>query len=311
MCRKIEEGVGMSSTKAADNAPSSNRSQCSPFLKWAGGKTTLRPQILNLIGEVEGTYYEPFLGGAAIALSVGKEVRKSLSDSNLQLIETYETVRDNLDELQETLRAFPNTREFYDEIRAWDRKSSFWDLPKTDRASRFIFLNKVGFNGLYRVNSKGEFNVPFGDQPTADYVMEKRLREVSDYLNTRDKSGNFVTELICADFEGQISKAGPGDVIYADPPYFPLKKTSDFVSYQQGGFGEEEQMRLAACLADASARGARVIASNSYTETTLDVYSDKIFTIQKIEVARSIGASGPSRGKVAEALIFASPIGGE
>lgn len=274
-----------------------------PFLKWAGGKRLLRHQILSLVGPIRGTYFEPFLGGGAVALSIPSSTRKVLSDTNPDLINTYKEVRDNCKKLQSVLASFPNNRDFYYSIRQWDREANYSDRPSLERAARFIYLNKTGYNGLYRVNSQNQFNVPFGDQPRADYVMRSRLEAVSRFLATRGSDGELLTTLEVSGFSKQIQRAIEGDVIYADPPYIPLSQTSDFVSYQKDGFSLEAQEELGSELLAAVKRGVRVVASNSYTPKTLEIYKDSRFDVRPVEVKRAIGASIPSRSQVTEALI--------
>lgn len=279
-------------------------SEVQPFLKWAGGKRALRRHILDAIGTCKSSYFEPFLGGGAVAFSLGSQVPKVLGDSNQELISTYIAVRDHPHEVIAILETFENSKEFFYEVRGWDRRTDFKDRPLVERAARFIYLNKTGFNGLHRVNKSGYFNVPFGDQPRADFVMRERLLAVSTFLKSKNEYGDLNTRFEVGDFEQIFEQAKDGDVVYADPPYLPISKTSDFVAYQQSGFGMNEQVRLRDAALRAISRGSRVVLSNSYCDATLDLYQKSSFTVSKVPAARSIGAKTSSRIKVDEALIW-------
>lgn len=285
-------------------ASRASSSEVQPFLKWAGGKRALRQLILEAIGTVKGSYFEPFLGGGAIALSLSSDVTKVLGDSNQELIDTYIAVRDCPHEVISILKTFENSKEFFYEVRAWDRRPDFKERPLIERAARFIYLNKTGFNGLHRVNKSGFYNVPFGDQPKADFVMEDRLLAVSTFLRSKSESGEFTTRLQSGHFEQLFSEAGQGDVIYADPPYIPISKTADFVGYQQSGFGMKDQAHLRDLALRAISRGSRVVLSNSYCDATLDLYQSSSFTVSRISATRNIGAKTESRARVDEALIW-------
>ena len=208
-----------------------------PILKWAGGKRSLVPRILDEMPEQIETYYEPFVGGAAVflALAEAKRFKRAvITDKNRELINLYTVVRDDLGKLLkklETLQERTSEEDYY-EIRA-DKPTS-----KIDRAARLIYLNKTGYNGLYRVNSKGGFNVPYGRYKRPKIYDPERLVHVTQYLQD--------VTIRVADFEEVCSEAKRGDAVYLDPPYLPLSKTASFSAYHSDAFGLPEHQRLAA-----------------------------------------------------------------
>ena len=262
-----------------------------PFIKWAGGKSQLMPEIAKRFppGDNVGRYFEPFLGGAAVFFHL-RHPRSFLSDSNHDLVELYQVVQQNVEELIEALKIHKNEREYYYQVRSQNPR----ELNRVQRAARLIFLNKTCFNGLYRVNSKGQFNVPFGRYKNPAICDAKGLRAASAVLQHADIS--------LRDFESVLEQAKPGDFIYFDPPYHPLKKTSNFTSYTTGKFGEEEQRRLAAVYAQLAVRGCFVLLSNSDTPLIRDVYRD--FHIHEIQANRAINSKPERRGKITELLII-------
>lgn len=277
-----------------------------PFLKWAGGKKRLVPAILQMIPVMSGTYFEPFLGAGAVMFAQPLAKQKVVSDFNEELVNVYLTIRDDVEELIENLRIHTNSQEYFTEIRNLDRDGSFVELPKVARASRFIFLNRTCFNGLYRVNSKGQFNVPFGRYKNPDFVQEKLLRSVSNFLNMQSTSdsGGYLVDIHCGDFAAATQFATTGDFVYFDPPYEPLSSTSAFVSYQSGGFSQSDQRRLCEEMKRLTSLGVYVLQSNSSTELIHSLYSDReLFEVQELEVHRGIGAKSSSRGTVTEVFI--------
>ena len=184
-----------------------------PFLKWAGGKRQLLKEIEKYIPELREitTYYEPFLGGAAVLFNLQPK-KAVINDYNIDLINTYEIVRDNVDELIEDLRKHKNTSDYFYEIRSWDREPGFEDLSKIKKASRLIYLNKTCYNGLFRVNSNGEFNTPFGKYKNPNIVNEDVLRAVSKYLKKND------IRFLNGDFEEALKNMRKGAFVYFDPP---------------------------------------------------------------------------------------------
>jgi DNA adenine methylase len=262
-----------------------------PILKWAGGKSGLLSQLLPFFPNHFNRYFEPFFGGGAVFFSLGFMGETYLNDSNSELIDLYEVVRDKPESLMKALDDLvPHySEEFYYALRVAQPDS------KIERAARTIFLNKTGFNGLYRQNSKGGFNVPFGKRlkcpalydPTNFFRASKALNNVK-----------FHTQ----DFENVIDLAGPGDFVYCDPPYEPLSRTSSFNAYQGGGFSQEHQRRLKNACVRAQARGAHIVISNSSAPFILDLYAD--CDIKIISARRAINSKGSSRGEIDEVVIL-------
>jgi DNA adenine methylase len=276
-----------------------------PFLKWAGGKRLLVPKLHQYFHDLNGSYFEPFLGAGALFLNMPNAKKRYGNDSNDGLIEVYQQVRDDLPQVLKHLRKFANTKEEYLAVREWDRNGTkFKKLSPSKRAARFIFLNKTCFNGLYRVNSSGQFNVPFGDMKVKDLVNEDLLRKTSDNLNGLFPNGaGSRTTFTTGDFRFSTKKAKPGDGVYFDPPYDPLTKTSNFVAYSVDGFSRELQIALYEEAKRLTALGVRVLISNSSTPFINDLYKNKLFEIEQIPVRRSIAAMGASRSPAPEVLI--------
>lgn len=270
-----------------------------PFLKWAGGKTALLPQLLEAAPEQIGTYYEPFLGGGALFFALqeeGRFQRAVLSDSNKELINAYTQVRDNVQGLiralnvhQRKYRAADDRAEYYYKIRS---KRLTCDLGG---AANLIFMNKTGYNGLYRVNSKGQFNVPHGRYKNPTICDEDNLRGASKALQGVD--------LRVADFADAPSVAGRADFVYFDPPYVPVSETSHFTSYTAQEFGAAEQSRLATTAGELAGRGSRVVLSNSGHPDVAAMYRHECFELAHVEARRNINANAARRGVVREFLI--------
>ena len=284
---------------AIENPSNRDVKAAKPFLKWAGGKRLLIGEILARSPHQYGTYFEPFLGAGAVFFSIPSESNRHISDANNQLIEVYEVIRDSLDELLSELRVHKNTKEYFLEVRAWDRDKSFESLSPAVRAARFIYLNKTCFNGLFRVNSKGHFNVPFGNYKNPDILGEQNLRAVSALLGNQGS-----VTISRGDYRETTKHAQRGDFVYLDPPYDPISSTSSFVSYQKGGFTREDQATLRDEVLRLTETGASVLLSNSDTPFIRDLYSDNNrFKIEAIQVSRAISANSSSRGKVGEVLV--------
>ncbi len=280
-------------------------SPTAPFLKWAGGKRLLVPRLREYFSDLTGNYFEPFLGAGALLLNLPNAKRRHGNDANSELIEVYEQVRDELPQLIKQLRKFENTKEDYLSVREWDRnETAFRKLSPSKRAARFIYLNKTCFNGLYRVNSKGQFNVPFGDMKVKDLVNEAHLRRISENLNGLFPEGTGArASFTSGDFRLSTKKAKSGDGVYFDPPYDPLTKTSNFVGYSVEGFSRELQVALYDEAMRLTDLGVRVVISNSSTPFINQMYKGKKFEIEQIPVRRSIAAMGTSRSPAPEVLI--------
>ncbi|MBL8715089.1 MAG: DNA adenine methylase [Myxococcales bacterium] len=264
-----------------------------PFLKWAGGKGQLLAEILpRLPGEISGTYIEPFVGGGAVFFElcrVERIARARLCDTNGELVDAYRAVRDHVEDLIAALGAHVNEEAHYYEVRAKDPAT----MPLPERAARTLYLNRCGFNGLHRVNAAGQFNVPFGRYKNPRICDPEGLRAASKALAR--------AELRVTDFAEACADAGPGDVVYFDPPYLPLSPTSNFTSYAKAGFGEAEHRRLAEVFAGCVARGAYVLLSNSDMPLARELFDG--FRIVTVQATRAINSKGDSRGKVNEILV--------
>ena len=270
-----------------------------PFLKWAGGKRSVLPLLLKAAPEQIETYYEPFLGGGALFFALQAEGRFKhavLSDSNEELINAYIQVRDNVDQLiralhvhQTKYRNSEDPAEYYYTIRG---KRLTCDLGG---AANLVFLNKTCFNGLYRVNSKGGFNVPHGKYKNPTICDERNLSAVSTALQG--------VELKVADFADAPSSAANGDFVYFDPPYVPLSETAYFTSYTAKEFGPWEQARLARTATVLASQGSQVALSNSGHPDVMSLYSTGSFKLSEVHVRRAINSVGNRRGPVREYLI--------
>ena len=270
-----------------------------PFVKWAGGKRQIIEQLKKYIPEDFDTYYEPFVGGGALLFELSPK-KVVINDFNKELINVYEVLCDEkkFKKMCSVLNSYEanHSEEFYYEIRNKDRnKNTFNRLSDYTRAARTIYLNKACFNGLYRVNSKNEFNVPFGKKTKVNTYEGSNLITVSNYLSNTD----YQIKILSVDFEKSVKDAKKGDFIYFDPPYD--SDTSTFNSYTENGFGKDEQERLAKVYKDLDSRGCYVMLSNHNTTLINELYKD--YNIHVIEAKRNINANGKKRGKVEEVII--------
>lgn len=241
------------------------------------------------------TYYEPFLGGGALFLALQPQ-QAVINDSNSELVNCYEVIREAVDELIECLKQHKNEAAHYYAVREWDRSNHYRNRTPAERASRIIFLNRTCYNGLFRVNSQGQFNVPFGTYKNPNIVNEDVLRAVSHYLNlTKIKILNL-------DFQAAVEGAQAGDFVYFDPPYDPISDTSSFTGYDVNGFSKHEQIRLKSTVDELADRGCKVLLSNAHTEFILSLYQN--YRIEKVTAARSINSNTLKRGKVEEVLVM-------
>lgn len=271
-----------------------------PFLKWAGGKGQLLPELTGRLPARFGRYHEPFVGGGALFFQLWNSGRLRngavLSDYNPELIDCYIVVRDHVEELIGLLlelRPRFNDREFFYEIRGWDRQPGFGARPLIERAARTIFLNRTCYNGLYRLNNKGQFNAPFGNYKNPLIVDPENMREASLALRH--------VELFHGDFAAVGERARPGDLVYFDPPYVPVSATASFTHYTGQTFSEHEQRRLAAVYAALDARNCYVMLSNSHTELVRALYPAHQAAI--VLASRKINCNGTKRGMVEELIV--------
>ena len=268
-----------------------------PFLKWAGGKRKLLHRILPVVPRSIETYYEPFLGGGAVffaLLANGVSFKRAvLNDKNVDLMETYQIIQsEQVHDLIALLQTYQYSREFYDHLRMIVPKTL---ASKIVRAARFIYLNKTGYNGLYRVNRKGEFNVPFGKYANPTICDQEGLLRAHKALQG--------VELTSVDFDVCLAFAGIGDFIYFDPPYLPISETSSFTAYTSGGFPLADHLRLANTFYDLGHRGVQVLLSNSIASAVRRMYDRPSVVIENVEAPRSINSKGDRRGNVGELLI--------
>jgi len=271
-----------------------------PFLKWAGGKRQLLPEIRKYIPKRRGLYFEPFVGAGAVFFDVQPQ-EALINDANKELINCYRVIKANPEDLINLTRQHQqhNTREYYYHLRSLDRETSFKTLSEVERAARIIYLNKTCYNGLFRVNSQGQFNVPYGNYRDPQIIDNIIIRAVSRYLNEAQ------VEITDDDFEEAVSGAERGDFVYFDPPYDPLTDTASFTGYDLNDFAKDEQKRLKKVCDDLTHRGCQVLLSNSATDFIYDLYSDKSrYTIKEVEAGRRINSIPTGRGKINELLIF-------
>lgn len=266
-----------------------------PFLKWAGGKRQILPIIREYIPTKFNTYYEPFVGAGAVLFDLQPGIAV-INDINYELINCYQVIKDFLEELLKDLKKHQNEQDYYYMIRNLDRKEEYKNLSPVERASRIIYLNKTCYNGLFRVNSEGQFNVPFGRHKNPKIVDEIGLRAVNTYLNSNN------VKILNIDFEEATEEAKQGDFIYFDPPYDPVSDTSSFTGYNLNGFGKEDQKRLRDVFDKLAKRGCYVLLSNSATDFIFDLYKD--YRIVTVAANRAINSVASGRGKIEEVLVM-------
>jgi len=268
-------------------------------MKWAGGKRRVVPKLLERIRTPVGRYHEPFVGGGALFFSLaakqppeGEGIWATLTDMNMRLVRTYRGLKHDVDGVLERLADY---RDGHCETQYYATRATDVDTSPDDAdvAAWMIYLNRTGFNGLYRVNKKGRFNVPIGryDNPTIrDEVNLRAVHRVLQRVDVRH-----------ADYTDVFYNAEAGDTVYFDPPYVPLSKTASFTAYTAGGFTPDDQVRLRDIAWEMKQRGVNVVLSNHDTPEVRELYRD--FDIQGIRVGRAINSKGGSRGKVGEVVV--------
>ena len=267
------------------------------FVKWAGGKGQLLEQFKPLFPKNFNRYIEPFVGSGAVFFYIIQKFKPKeiiIADINEELINTYKIIKNDVERLIVELKQHKEyhtaeEKKYYLTIRATDPK----ELPKLERAARFIYLNKTCFNGLYRVNSKGQFNVPMGSYKNPDIVQEERLRLVSKLLK------KVIIKVMS--FEKVVNLAKKEDFIYFDPPYYPLKKGKSFTTYTKDAFLEKEQKLLAEVFQKLDKKGCFIMESNSDTKFIKDLYTK--YNIHFVQATRMINCNGDKRGKINEVVI--------
>ena len=264
-----------------------------PFLKWVGSKRQLLPELRKHVPTSFERYFEPFVGGGALFFDVAPRVA-FLGDQNSRLVTTYKGVRDHVEELIALLKTYPYEKEFYLAMRAKDI-DDFQKYGAVEVAAWFIYLNRAGFNGVYRVNKSGGFNVPFGKYTNPVICQEDALRAASKTLQQ--------VKFFMGDFELTTAGARAGDFVYFDPPYVPVSATADFTAYTADGFGAADQIRLRDYARALAERGVYVVLSNSDTEPVRDLYRGKPFVLHEVQARRAVNSNAAKRGKVGELII--------
>jgi DNA adenine methylase len=259
-----------------------------PFVKWVGGKTQILGELKESIRGFDGCYLEPFLGGGALFFELGFS-RAVISDTNRELVNCYVVVRDHVEELIGILKEHIYDKEYYYKVRAHDPDS----LDSISRAARMIYLNKAGYNGLYRVNNKGKFNVPFGRYKNPTICDEDNLRGCAVALRNID--------VACATFDSVLDTAKKEDFVYFDPPYIPISETAYFTSYQKNGFSEDDQKRLVEVFDELSRRRIPAMLSNSDVPWIHEHY--RKHNIRVIKARRVINSKANRRGFVGEVIV--------
>ncbi|MCC5635297.1 DNA adenine methylase [Nostoc sp. CHAB 5844] len=262
-----------------------------PFLKWAGGKSRLIQQYIPYLPKFYQTYYEPFLGGGAVFFHL-QPTTAILTDINAELITTYWCVRDKVEDLISLLQEHKSrhSRDYYYSVR------SYQSMNDLEQAARLIYLNKTCYNGLYRVNSQGQFNVPLGSYKNPNICQENLLRAASKALSS--------CEIKQADFVNVLNYANSSDdFVFCDPPYHPISNTSYFTGYNGNSFSEQDQIRLRDVCAELAKRSVKVIVCNSDCEFIREIYREINFNIYAIAASRSINSNTKKRGIINELLI--------
>tara|TARA_Y100000588_G_scaffold196075_1_gene210197 strand:- start:209 stop:1063 length:855 start_codon:yes stop_codon:yes gene_type:complete len=266
-------------------------SEPKPFVKWVGGKRQLMKELENNFPKRFSTYHEPFLGGGAVMFNLlSKETKLScnVSDFNSDLILAYVTIRDKLGKLIESLENHSknyhkDSAEYYYHVRAQEPKQQI------EKVSRLLFLNKTCFNGLYRVNKKGQFNVPLGRYTNPNIVNKENLITVSKILQSKK------IKISCRGFEAVVNYTKKGDLVYFDPPYQPISSTANFTSYTHRDFTEDDLGRLADVAEQLNSKGCHVLLSNSNSKTVKGYFSKKHWKILSINANRAINSNAQKR----------------
>ena len=267
-----------------------------PIVKWAGGKTQLLREMTSLLPTEEFTAYcEPFLGGGAMLFYIQPEVAY-INDINSGLMNVYNVIKYYPEALIAELSGYENTAEFYSRIRELDRDfERFSALSAVQQAARFVYLNKTCFNGLYRENRQGQFNVSYGKYKNPNFVNASVIRSMSQYFN----SANIIFTSV--DFSLILNNLPTGTFVYLDPPYDPISETANFTSYTRYGFTKEDHTRLRECCNALTARGIKFMLSNSDTDFIRSLYAG--YDITEVFVKGFINCNGNGRGAVKELII--------
>ena len=266
-----------------------------PVLKWVGGKRQLLDVLTPLLPSKITTYCEPFVGGGALLFELQPKIAY-VNDINRELIRVYEVIKNDVEALIDALQEFKNESDYFYSVRDWDRnKEMYAALPDLKKAARTLYLNKTCYNGLFRVNSAGEFNSPFGSYRNPNIVNAPILRAVSTYLN------DAAVHLTSIDYAEVVKTLPKSCFVYIDPPYDPVSDTSSFTGYARGGFSRDEQIRLRECCDRLHKRGLKFMLSNSATDFIKEQYAAYNITI--VRAKRAINSDGAKRGQVDEVVV--------
>lgn len=268
-----------------------------PILKWVGGKRQLLSDIMPLISKNYSTYVEPFVGGGAVIFELQPK-KAIINDLNAELINVYKVVRDYPDELIKELEihALNNNSDYFYEIRGMDREQDYNELDEIKKAARIIYLNKTCYNGLYRVNSAGQFNSPYGKYKNPKIVDSTTIKAMSKFLNQKG------IKICQGDYKEVLKGLRKGAFVYLDPPYMPISSSSSFTGYTEGGFSYQKQVELKQECDKLAKKGISFLQSNSDCPEIRELYSD--YTILTVKAKRNINSKGNSRGEINEVLIY-------
>lgn len=267
----------------------------SPVVKWVGGKRQLLERLMPLFPETYTSYCEPFIGGGAVLFALQPQ-KAVINDINSELIGVYKAIKHDVNALIKRLAQFENTKECFYDVRSWDRNKDIYShLSDIDKAARVIYLNKTCYNGLYRVNSAGQFNTPFGRYKNPNIVNEDTLRAVHEYFNSSDVT------ILNTTYSEAVKELPENSFVYLDPPYDPISETANFTSYSASGFSREDQLLLRDCCRQLDMAGIKFMLSNSATEFIQDIYSE--FNISIVPAKRTINSIASKRGSVDEVVV--------
>lgn len=272
-----------------------NKTPLYPFTKWIGGKRQLLSDLKILLPNNYNHYYEPFIGGGALFFELAPETAV-INDCNSELINAYQVIKNNPIELIQSLNLHKkkNSKEYFYKLRETDRNGMIESFSNVERASRILYMLRVNFNGLYRVNSKGQFNVPYGRYKNPKIVDEQNILEISKFLNSNN------IKILNSDFQDAVATAKKDDLVYFDPPYMPLTASS-FTNYTADGFDIDDQIRLRDLMFDLTQKGVKVMISNSSAPLIYELYHE--FNIHTVQATRMVNSKVSHRGKINEVII--------
>ena len=271
-----------------------------PIVKWVGGKRQLLPEIMPFINKTCSTYVEPFVGGGAVFFELQPK-KAIINDFNNELINVYMVIRDHAQELIQQLEKHKSchSEEYFYTVRSLDRLEEYKEMSHVEKAARIIYLNKTCYNGLYRVNSAGQFNSPYGKYKNPNIVNETLIRGMSKYL----RSNNITIRQ--GDYKDVLKGLRRGAFVYLDPPYMPISSSSSFTGYTENGFSYEQQVMLKEECDKLREKGIAFLQSNSHCEEIKELYKE--YKVKTVQAKRSINSRGDKRGEIKEVLIYYAP----